>query len=122
MAKRKRKPPIGITGAILLMIVILLVLLGALDILPPLFRAAPVVNPTANPNIQRDSHNASSSNLHPNGTPYHNAFAIADSHSYACSDPFTQPHTYRDQKAYAIRDPRHAASPHAHPFSPTICL
>lgn len=49
MAKRKRKPPIGITGAILLMIVILLVLLGALDILPPLFRAAPVVNPTETP-------------------------------------------------------------------------
>jgi len=49
MAKRKRKPRIGITGAILLMIVILLVLLGALDILPPLFRAAPVVHPTETP-------------------------------------------------------------------------
>ncbi|HOR78704.1 MAG TPA: hypothetical protein PLG04_07915 [Anaerolineaceae bacterium] len=49
MAKRKRMPCIGITGAILLMIVILLVLLGALDILPPLFRAAPVVNPTDTP-------------------------------------------------------------------------
>jgi len=49
MAKRKRMPRIGMTGAILVMIVILIVLLGALDILPPLFRAAPVAKQTETP-------------------------------------------------------------------------